>query len=541
MEVINADLLVIGSGINGIAAAAQAISEGKHVTFIEKGPYCHGGVTGYSWDAFNSGMGMPKLEGQAGYLPDGNLMRKAWEFDPHPQKFVAMVNRGQSLPDRNEDGTLAWYAAPNMCQNLFFRREMDYLKIKSHMTVYDRTMITDIILSDGTCVGVMGIHLPTGNFRVFRAPATVLSTGGCTWIHGWFTVGACSHGSPDNTADVDVAAFRHGAGIGDSEYAQYDVESCDPPGLACSFGSVVCADAQEAHAIFDKDGKLVFASDDANVADRTYFCQVIGRVIGEEGRGTEHGGVLLTVGDSQIRYSNERNVDLLKRFGVDVRAETIEAVPEMYEHGGTPVVDENMMSEFPGLFCGRGAGTTGTQGGMMVHYNLIYGTYAGHCAAQYATKNPTVGDFDPMAVIAEYDRLCNIRTRKVDNAVAPYQIREAIQRATLKGLGVYRNADLMNEALAELERIRAEDMPKMAISDDSLIYNTQWKEAIETYNMLDIAEISIRASLAREETRGMYLRGDFPEKDDANFACMLVCYNRNGVLEIVKKELPSLV
>ncbi|MDR3053406.1 MAG: hypothetical protein LBU48_06060 [Coriobacteriales bacterium] len=53
-----------------------------------------------------------------------------------------MVNHTQSLPDRNEDGTLAWYAAPTLCQNLFFRREMDYLKVKSNTTIYDRTMIT---------------------------------------------------------------------------------------------------------------------------------------------------------------------------------------------------------------------------------------------------------------------------------------------------------------------------------------------------------------------------------------------------------------
>jgi succinate dehydrogenase / fumarate reductase flavoprotein subunit len=539
-EVINSDLVIIGSGINGITAAAQAIAEGQQVTIIDKGVFRHSGTTGMSWDAFTSGMAMPKLEAKKEMVINGNLMNKAWEFDPNPVKFVRMINHGQSMTDRNDDGTLAWYAVPTMAQALFFRREMDNAYVKSSTTVYDRTMITDFIIQDGVCLGAVGIHLPTGNFRIFRAPATIIATGGCTWIYGWFTVSAYSIGSADNTADADMAAYRQGAGIGDCEYAQYDVLSSYPRGLACGFGSGVCADAQEAHAIFDKNGDLVFEPGDERVADRAYFNQKMGQVITGENRGTESGGVILNVGDSHIRYSNARNIDLLKKFGVDVRTESIEAVPEMYEHGGSPIVDENMMTEFKGLFAARGAGTTGETGGAQVTYNEIYGTYAGHCAAEYLKSAPKPKDLDPAALVAEYDRLQEIRTREVANGIRPHVIRKAIQAAGLKGLGVYRDATLMQEAIAEFERIRTKDLPKMVITDKSPIYNTEWKEAIETYNMLDIAEMSTRASLMREETRGMYLRGDFPEKDDANWACMLVCRSKDGAMEFEKKELPPL-
>jgi succinate dehydrogenase / fumarate reductase flavoprotein subunit len=91
-----------------------------------------------------------------------------------------------------------------------------------------------------------------------------------------------------------------------------------------------------------------------------------------------------------------------------------------------------------------------------------------------------------------------------------------------------------------LDRIRTEDIPAMVVSDTSPVYNTEWKEAIEAYNMLDICEISARASLMREETRGMYLRGDFPEQDDVNWDCMIVCRNNNGMMELEKQELPKL-
>jgi succinate dehydrogenase/fumarate reductase flavoprotein subunit len=536
-EVINADLLVIGTGINGMAAAYQARLEGKHVTIVDKGPYRHSGTTGMSWDAFNVGV-KRTVDKYDGSLIHGDVWKKALAFDSHTNKFVFRINLGQSLVDRNKDGMLAWYARPGLCQAQFFRREMDEAFEKSSTTIYDRTMITDLLIGKGRCLGVMGVHVPTGNFRVFRAPATVVATGGCTWIYGWFTVGPYSIATADCTADVDMAAYRHGAGIGNSEFANYDITSSYPPGLACGFGSGVCGDAQEAHAIFDKDGKRVFEPGDKNVTNRIYFCQHVGKVILAEGRGTKGGGVMINVGNSHIRYSNERNIDLLKKFGIDVRKEAIEAVPEMYEHLGNPVIDENLMTEFKGLFHARGAGSTVDFGGPSVLSNEMYGLYAGHCAVEYLKKAPAAKDIDWTSANAEYDRLQEIRTRISRKGIRPHVIRRRIQAAGYKALGVYRTTPLIQEAIAEFERIRTQDIPNMIITDASPTFNKEWKEAIEAYNMLDTAEMSARASLMREETRGMYVRAEFPNKDDANWACMLVCRNKKGKMVFEKVALP---
>ena len=539
-ELINTDVLIIGAGLNAMSAASQALAEGLHVTLVDKAPYRHGGTSGLSWDAFTLGNNTPP-ESYAGRILNGKLMRNALAFDPYPEKFIYMINHGQTIADRNDDGSFTWYLIPGvLSQSLFFRRENDDFYNKRASTIYDQTMITDLIINNGRCLGAVGIHLPTGSFRVFRSPATILATGACTNIYGWFTVSACSIGTSDNTSDADMAAYRHGAGIGDSEYAQYDVLSCEPPGLAVGFGSGVCGDSQEAHAIFDKNGDLVFDLDDPRVFDRVYFNQRMGQVIVEEGRGTESGGVIINVGESHIRYSNERNIDLLKKFGIDVRKQSIEAVPEMYEHGGTPVVDENLMTEFAGLFHARGAGTAGETGGAQVLYNKFFGTYAGHCAAEYLKEAGKIKEIDWTPVIAEYDRLQKIRTSNDASGLRPHVIRRHIQAAGYKALGVYRSTELMEEAIAEFERIRSEEIPKMIVSDSSPTFNKEWKEAIENYNMLDLAEMSTRASLLREETRGMYLRAEFPEKDDKNWACMLVCRNKNGVMDFEKVTLPAI-
>lgn len=543
-EVINCNFLILGAGNSAMTVAAQALAEGQNVTIVDKGLYRHSGTSGMSWDAFCPGIipDDPASDGFFGpyfqFQANGTAMRNALDFDPEPNKYVYMINNGQTLPDRNEDGSVADYSAPGWCQSQFDRHEMDQLRENQRATVYDRTMITDLIIQDGRCLGAVGLHIPTGELKVFRSPVTVATTGGCTWIYGWFSVAACTIGTSDNTADVDMAAFRHGAGIGDAEYAQYDIMSSYPLGLAVGFGSGVCGDAQEAHAIVDANGDLVFAEDDDKVADRIYFNQQMGRVIVGEGRGTENGGVYINVGNSHLRYGNERNKALLKKFGVDVENESIEALPEMYEHGGNPVIDEKMMTEFEGLFCARGAGTVGENGGTMVHFNRFYGPYTAHCAVEYLQSTEKAPEIDWSQVAEEQNRLNEIRTRESSDGVRPHIVRQSIQKACKQSLGVYRTTEDMETAISELERIRNEEIPNMAIIDKSPIFNKEWKEAIEAYNMLDIAEISVRASLEREETRGMYLRAEFPERDDENWACMLVCRDNNGTMEFEKKEMP---
>ncbi len=116
-------------------------------------------------------------------------------------------------------------------------------------------MITDLFINDGQCQGAMGIYLPTGDFRVFRAKATIVGTGPACWICGWNSVQANTINTPDNTGDVEMAAFRHGAGIGDSEYADYDFATTCPTGLGYGWNTMLNPDASKFGAFADKNGK----------------------------------------------------------------------------------------------------------------------------------------------------------------------------------------------------------------------------------------------------------------------------------------------
>ena len=118
---------------------------------------------------------------------------------PAPAKVsssdLEVLNKGQMFPERNEDGSYHIFsdieaAKIYMVEGSFPRHETDRLTASPWLTIADQTMLTDLIVKDGVCQGAMGIHLPTGAFRVFRAKATVMATGGTCWINGWNTAGA---------------------------------------------------------------------------------------------------------------------------------------------------------------------------------------------------------------------------------------------------------------------------------------------------------------------------------------------------------------
>ena len=549
-EVFNTELLVIGTGSGATWATQRALERGKQVLMVEKGPFRHAGASSMSWDAWMLWWDYCGFRHDGWMLIDGTIPLAAWsylggnEFNP----WVSSINHGQTLVWRDENGlpkpeteVLPW----SVCSS-FYRREADDLLDKGRVEVMDQTIITDLLVTDGRCVGAMGIHLPTGKTRVIRATATIMAAGGGTQFHGWLSVGYRGINSTDNTGDVAMAAFRKGATIGEAEFAQYDYNSIVYEDVAHTFGCGIGADAGELEILYDADHERIFA-DGEQVNGNLGMSQRIGRLVFEEGKGTEHDGVYVHYDEhsfDNVRYPIMRNVAFFQEHGYDPIGKFTEVAAEMYEHGGEPVIDATMMTEWQGLFDERGAGACGENGGPHCMHNRLYGSYTGECACNYLDALAEAGDtgarIDWDEVAREHARLVEIRTRTCEDGLRPIEIRRKIQAAGYRGFTIYRSTEMMEEAIAELERIRTEDMPKQVLADDSTTFNVDWKTAIENYNLLDCAEVSIRASLLREETRGCYLRPEFPERDDENWNCMLACHLENGEMVFEKRPYPPL-
>ena len=546
--VFDADIVVIGAGMTAMSAVDEAIHEGQSVLVIDKAPFGFGGATGMNWDVVYTWT----PTGDPSGTPNGcitELRETVNEEDRYrPNDYTVIANWGEVLSDRNDDGSVHFKIDYPTAQGVewgFPRHWLDHFSQNDYVTVHDYTMITDIFVNDGKCVGCVGIYLPTGEYRVYRSRATVLATGGSTQMYGYVTLSSISNQSTDNTGDVDMGVFRHGGRIGDAEHGAYDMMGVAPSCWAVSEGAMFGGDSMDIDFMYDKDG-VAFCLDDqydreTMVNNRQYFNQVVAKHI-QDGYGGPNGGIFLPANEEirgKMRYMYKRAVNRIEsQCGINLAENPMECLIEMYEHGGTPVVDNELMStEFAGLFCARGAGVAGCNGGSTNIRERQYGQYAMKRAIAYANALEPLAQIDFSDAEREIDRLENLRIREVEGSLRPLEIQRKIQDLGYRCLNVVRPLEELEEARAELKRIADEDLHRMCLADHSSAYNRDWKDAIETINLLDLTRISIEATYVRPESRGNFLRPEYPEPNP-EWDCVLGFYqDEDGSLTFDKISL----
>ena len=84
-------------------------------------------------------------------------------------------------------------------------------------------------------------------------------------------------------------------------------------------------------------------------------------------------------------------------------------------------------------------------------------------------------------------------------------------------MGYIKNEKKMHEALAELAEVRGKLVPLMGLESISRNWNSDWVDALDVDDMLDVCELNIRSSLERQESRGPFFREDYPYIDNKNW------------------------
>ena len=76
-----------------------------------------------------------------------------------------------------------------------------------------------------------------------------------------------------------------------------------------------------------------------------------------------------------------------------------------------------------------------------------------------------------------------------------------IRETTQKYCGVFRNEELLKKGVEKILDIDS-SMDKLFIKDKSSVFNTARIEAIEIFNMIEVAKATIISADARKESRG---------------------------------------
>ena len=129
---------------------------------------------------------------------------------------------------------------------------------------------------------------------------------------------------------------------------------------------------------------------------------------------------------------------------------------------------------------------------------LVFGAHAGEGAAREAAR---IGD-DFRAV-----PLSNAAVEEASEPLDLSDIRNSLKSLMWRSAGVRRDRQHLLEAAESIDRWCGYVLPRQFPGPAG------W----ELQNMLTVASVIIAATLAREETRGVHVRTDFPQRDDVHW------------------------
>jgi succinate dehydrogenase / fumarate reductase flavoprotein subunit len=461
--------------------------------------------------------------------PDGKIEQR--RFGGHTAEFGARpVMRACKASDRT--GHMILQTLYQQC-------------IKQKVNFFNEFFVTDLIVEDNVCRGVVAIEMATSEVHVFHSKAVMIACGG---FGKMFQVTSNAH---TLTGDPVAAVYRRGLPLEDMEFFQFH-----PTGIY-KLGILLSEAARGEGAVFinDKGERFMerYMPTLKDLAPRDICSRYI-YVEVREGRG---------IGGKDYVYMDFRpeTINRLKSgpSGKEVTREHLEkALPDIIEFARVYLSVDPMTQPVPiqpTAHYAMGGIPTDVDGRVWANNNtLVAGLYAaGECAcvsvhgANRLGTNSLVdlvvfgrrggkhmaefcqsASFAPLPAHAERDTLAEFdRIRHNSGSERPAVLRAALQKTMTGDVGVFRNAADMQRAIDTVRELK-ERYKKVKVDDTGRIFNTDLLEVFELGCLLDLADVTAQAALRRTETRGGHAREDFPNRDDANWLNHSMAYTSSA-------------
>jgi fumarate reductase (CoM/CoB) subunit A len=552
------DVLIVGGGGAAALAALEVKRAGLSVGLVTKESALVGGATimaaGGTCAVFSPGDTPETFRSDilksGGYLNNEKLVKRVAEGSVGG---VLDLEAHDFLLDRKDSHTLRTinhgegHAYP---RGYLDRREalgvchaLSKALMRNEIALFPETVVSKLLVKENRILGAVAMSLVTGEYRVFKAKAVILATGGLGALYKLTT------NSNVLTGDGFALAFEAGAELVDMEMVQFFPIAFPYPAVRRGKMIGVCSwfgpDVRLLNGLGERympkyDPERMEMSTRDNVS-RANFIEIM------EGRGTKNDAIIVdpTKHDPEKLLKFKTTIPHVYAMFREVYGkrvaeweEPFEAIPSQHFFMGGIRIDEECRTNIDGLFA-VGEVSGGMHGanrlsGVALTELYVLGPVAGKSAALYAKREEFVSP-ETRTIDEEIGRLNDLFER--GSGVRPFELKAAVQDIMWEGLGPVRNGAGIEAAIRALQRVEKEQIAGMAIGCKDRTYNRDRMEAIEVPFMVRTGLLVAHAALRRQESRGSHYRTDFPERNDKDWRRNIVVQrDKDGAVDLKTAE-----
>ncbi len=503
------DVLVIGSGMAGLFASVKAHDAGAKVIMVSKGRLGSSGQTPFAKGIFSYDEDKEKLS---------------------IDEFVAKVSRS-ALGTNNPVYTrqLAEYSADRVkelrewgfFESPLYNESFSKPMKQRDIPLIERVMITNLIKENGRVVGAAGFSIDEEKVVIFKSKSVILCTGAGGFKPNGFPI--C-----DLTHDGSIMAYEIGAKITGKEWNDGHPGQAEHP--AASFDGW--------HGMFEMKPEITSVHINHHLGvDLNYMAYMNGgsAKMGPPGSYTQN-----MTGGPYIPEEFKGNDGPPGGRGPDDK----EGQPKdggrppgmgmnpvggssaglaIHKSEGLAPINDKCESNIPGLYAAGDAlgshmsGGIYTQIGSSLAGSAVQGTIAAEAAAEYVKNIDAVAISDIKIKEIKDEILAPL---KREAGYSPAWVTQTLQGIMIQNSVLYiKKESMLNAALAFIKELRDHHVPMLKAKDLH-----ELRLAHETKNMIISAEMKLKASLMRKESRCSHYRLDYPNLDDENWQAWINIY-----------------